>query len=115
MSDKRKTERNQLATYLNVFDRNTDQLLGYMADFSNEGMMLVSKTPVQVGVVFECRAILTKLVAGQGQVTFDAESRWCDHDSNLYALYNTGFLFIDVSPENLAILEEWFHEAVFHE
>ncbi len=113
MSDKRREERNQLASYLNVFDRNTDLLLGYMADFSSEGIMLVSKMPIQIGLIYPCRAILTKMVAGQGQVIFDAESRWCTHDSNLYALYNVGFRFKQITPEDLSILEEWFHEAVF--
>lgn len=115
MKDNRRQDRNKLDSFLNVFDRTSDQLLGYMADFSGGGIMLISKEPLEVGETYRCKAVLSHKVEGQGQIVFDAESRWCGHDPNLYALYNIGLQFKNISRKHAEVIEEWYHEAILPE
>ncbi|GAJ03988.1 unnamed protein product, partial [marine sediment metagenome] len=47
MEDRRKYNRTDLIYYLTVFDRNTDNLIGYMGNISSGGTMILSGKPLE--------------------------------------------------------------------
>ena len=49
----RHIERHQLPCVLKVFNRCTDQQIGYLGNASEDGLMLISQLPVLVGPDFE--------------------------------------------------------------
>lgn len=49
----RHIQRHQLPCVLKVFNRCTDQQIGYLGNASEDGLMLISQLPVLVGPDFE--------------------------------------------------------------
>ena len=46
MHDRRKLDRKYLTIYSRVFDRVSGRLLGYLADLSEKGAMIISDEPI---------------------------------------------------------------------
>jgi len=107
--ERRKLERRQLIYYLRVFDRDTGELLGHLVDITTEGVMLISEAPLEADKVFHLKMRLPEQMAGSREVGFDAVSRWSKQDVNP-DFYDTGFQFMDISPENKEIIEDLIYE-----
>lgn len=101
MKDRRMLKRRHLVFYMRVFDRNTNELLGYLVDITPEGIMLMSEEPIETDTVFQLRMIFPVEVSGRKQLDFEAESVWCEKD----VFYDTGFQLLDVSQEQIEIIK----------
>ncbi len=77
MENRRKHPRLAPKEFLKVFDRTNNILLGELVNLSSEGAMLVTPGPIKASTVFKCRVILTQEILGRGEITFEAECRWC--------------------------------------
>jgi len=98
MSEKRKHDRRDSIFYLKVFDQQTDELVGHIVDISEQGIMLVTKQPMEAGQRRAFRMHLPDPVESDNlTVDFEAESRWCQPEANP-DLYDVGFEVIDPSP-----------------
>jgi hypothetical protein len=104
MPDRRKTKRKYLMFYTRVFDVQTGELLGHLVDLTPQGAMLISEHAVPAGQDFRLKMELSPEVAAQPYVEFDAHSLWCQQDVNPQ-FYNTGFNFLSIAPESIAIVE----------
>ena len=104
MPDRRKTKRKYLMFYTRVFDVQTGELLGHLVDLTPQGAMLISEHAVPAGAHFRLKMELSPEVATQPYVEFDARSLWCQQDVNPQ-FYNTGFNFLSIAPESIAIVE----------
>jgi hypothetical protein len=67
------------------------------------GAMLITPTPIPVGVNFNLKRELSEEIADIPFMEISAQSLWCHADINP-SLYNSGFKFLDVSPENALII-----------
>jgi c-di-GMP-binding flagellar brake protein YcgR len=113
MTGKRKLKRRHLIYYLNVYDTNTDRLLGQLVDITTEGMMLTSDDPIEENVFFELRMVLPEAIEAKEEILFDARSLYCRQDVNP-DLYSTGFKFENISENDQKIIENLINEYSFH-
>jgi len=106
ISDRRGYVRKSLHSTVSVFDRVTDEYIGLVADFSQDGIMVTSSTrPIQVGETFEYMLLVQ---SGSGtdltkRADFDAESMWCERTSPSF--YGTGFQIGETNEQALSVLE----------
>jgi len=109
MHERRKLKRKHLRHHLMIFDRNTDELTGYLVDLTTEGIMLTSKSPVKLGATFNLRMALPDKIRGSWQFTFDARSVWSRKDA-ITGFYKTGFRVLDLANGNSETIRILLHE-----
>jgi len=112
--DQRRQKRKRLVYYLEVFDITDDVLLGHMVDITTDGLMIVTKQPIESDKVFQLELSLPERDAGKEFIVFGARSVWCKQDVNP-ELYGAGFQFVKIDPEDAEIIEgltrsEWFQD-----
>ena len=106
MDERRQLERKYLIVYSRVFERNLGKMLGYLGDLSLSGAMIISEHEQTVNSVLLLRFDLPDLqLFKAGQLDISARVAHCDPDINP-AFYNIGFEFLDVTPEEKAIIEK---------
>lgn len=103
MVDRRSEKRKFLIYYTSVYDTQSHAQVGNLVDITSMGAMLITPTPIPIGVDFNLKLELSEEVADIPFIEISARSLWChaDFDPNLF---NSGFKFLDVSPENASII-----------
>lgn len=94
----RRIERHQLPYFLKVFNRHTDQPMGYLGNVSETGLMLISQLPLLVGPVF---ALQLKVPGDDGAlqlIDLDAHCLW-SHEDATPGNYDSGFKLVATPPE----------------
>ena len=94
----RKFKRRHLIYYLEVFDDESGELLGYLVDLNINGLKLVSKTEIPSGKDFRLRMTMPEEYCKDQQVIFSARSMWCSKDVNP-DFYAAGFSAPDLNQE----------------
>jgi len=106
MDERRKLDRKYLIVYSRVFERNLGKMLGYLGDLSLSGAMIISEHAQTVNSMLPLRFDLPDLqLFNVGQLDIAARVAHCDPDINP-AFYNIGFEFLDITPEEKAIIEK---------
>jgi len=103
--NRRNARRWHLLLFLPVLDAESNEVLGYIADLSEEGILLFSPTPIKLGQTFSLvirlqdlkEASLDENITDE-RILFQATSRWDDTDVKPY-FNRTGLVFVDLSPE----------------
>jgi len=86
-------KRHQLPYYLQVFNRQTDQPIGYIGNISPDGLLLISQFPLLVGGHFDMR-IKVPLDEGVVEfVDFSATCQWSRRDISPDS-YDSGFALV---------------------
>lgn len=91
---------------MSVFDRNTNEYIGLVADWSEEGVLVTSSLkPIQVGDIFEYMLLAQSPKGGDAtdRAQLDVESVWCERTSPSF--YGTGFRLTNITPEARRVLE----------
>ena len=109
MDDRRKLRRKYLAFFTRVFDRNSGQLLGHLADLTAEGMMIISEKPLRTDETYTLEMDLSGAFFEKERLNFRAESIWCKPDIDP-TFYNTGFRLINMSTDDIDIIERIIQE-----
>ena len=99
MDEKRSIKRRHLIFYLRVFDKKSNELLGYLVDITAEGMMLISEKPIETSKHYELKMDLPSEIGDNKHLIFHADSLWSRKDVNP-DFWDTGFKFLDLSAEN---------------
>lgn len=100
MDERRKLHRKHLVHQLMAFDRNTDQLAGYLVNLTAEGVMLVCEDPLEVGTILKLRMLLPSKIIGSRHVAFDAQVIWCrEHTSS--GFHETGFQLLEIPEDEI--------------
>lgn len=102
--ERRKYKRWLLSSYFDTFEMNMNSSLGYLADISYGGMMLISKYPVQINIVLPVRVDLNKEVDRSGAMQVVTRTVRCDEDRD-FNYFNIGLKLVDLSSANLAIIK----------
>jgi len=100
----RRHKRHNLIVYLRVYDRDTNALLGYLVDITQQGLMLMSEQPLEANRLYRLRVDKGEVYGPRRYLDLDAQSRWIDRDVNP-KLHNTGFSLVDPSPQALGTIE----------
>ena len=113
ISDERKIERKNLRFYVEVFNRDTDELIGRMVDITKGGIRLFSKQPIETNTVYPMRMNLPKSIEGSDQVVFDANGIWCKpkiSDQRLPDYYDSGYQLMNLSVEDAQSIQNLIEE-----
>ena len=109
----RRAQRSHLIYYLPVFEQDSGELVGYLADLTTEGLMVISDRKVAAGRTFRLRMDLPKKMKGTRQVLFKARAMWCKPDANP-DFYNTGFRIVNLSKVDAqtinGLIRDFFYE-----
>ena len=98
--DRRKQERVSLIYYLAVFDRNTDDLMGYLADISLEGAMLLCEKSLEIDSDYQFKIEVFSASSINKQIEFDAKCVW--RKKNEYIdFFNFCLKFIKIESKNI--------------
>ncbi|MBF8779608.1 PilZ domain-containing protein [Pseudomonas fulva] len=98
MFTERQIERHQLPLYLTVYNRYTDQLLGYLGNVSEAGLMVISELPVLVGPDFELQLRVPLSGGGWQFINLTASCLWCREDQ-MPGHYDSGFMLLQAPQE----------------
>lgn len=75
--ERRKDTRHEAEAYLKIFDAETGELIGELANLSSNGAMLITSDKVKVRTYYKCRLELTSPILDRHEVHFSAQCRWC--------------------------------------
>ncbi len=111
MIDRRRSKRRELLVFLPAYDKETSDLLGYIADLNHGGLMLFSEKYLEVGKKYTIKICVEDLRSSlifrpdEGHdgccLEWTARSRWIAIHPELYRI---GFMFVDLSPHAQAAL-----------
>jgi hypothetical protein len=115
MKERRNIRRWEIQPFLPLFEVETDEILGYIADFSNEGILLFSTDPIEFNKRFSLYLRLEDLRHNtldenitEERIFFQVESRWVDLEVKPF-FNRTGLMFVNLSPELREIIARLTH------
>jgi PilZ domain len=98
VDERRGRDRKDFSYYMQLFNHDTQELVGHLTDISSEGFKLDSLNPIPLNKDFRFRMDLTSEVATKPYMVFVARSKWCKVDPLDPFCYNVGFQLINISP-----------------
>jgi hypothetical protein len=105
MHEKRKINRRFLSYFIRVFDSDTRQQIGNLADITPQGILLISLHSIPKGQIIRLRLEVTPEVSDKPFLEFSAQSKWCQPDIDP-KLYNVGFKLLNLTPEDAVIIKK---------
>lgn len=114
MKEKRNLKRRHLIYYLEVFDRESNQLIGNLIDITPNGIKLITESPLETGQLYRLKMILPKTIQEKTELVFDAQSIRCDKDINPN-FYITGFKLTNVSKDHHSIVDQLIDNSGFQD
>ena len=103
MDERRHLPRKYLIIYSRVFERTLGKMLGYLADLSLDGAMIISEDRMTLGEMLELRLDLPDPQHfSTHNLYLSARVVRCDVDISP-SFYNIGFEFLDVTPEQKSV------------
>ena len=105
MLERRSCKRVHLIYYLGVFDKTTDELIGYLGDITSENAMVISEKPVEPDKDYQLEIETVSASYKGKRISVDARSIRCDSDKNLEC-FNCGFKFLRINPEDIDEIKE---------
>lgn len=104
MQERRNIQRWSLLLFLPIYDRDSQQVLGHVADITHEGLMVFSQQAIELGCDFNLEiqvddlkeALLFQPGDAEENIHLTARSRWIAPNPGLN---RTGFMFINLSPK----------------
>ncbi|MCX6080736.1 MAG: PilZ domain-containing protein [Chloroflexi bacterium] len=113
MQERRRIDRKYLAIYSRVFDRSSGRVLGYLADLSQQGIMIISDDPLAENVIFNLRFDLPDPpLFSADHLDLQGRVAYCGPDVDP-VFYNIGFEFLSVNAQEGRIIEEMMEAYEF--
>jgi hypothetical protein len=94
----KREERKEFSYFMQLFDNETRELVGHLADISSGGFKMDSRHPISANTDIQFRMELTSEVADKPYMVFIARSKWCKADPFDPLSYNVGFHLIHITP-----------------
>ncbi len=98
MHTERRIERHLLPCFLKVYNRFTDQPIGYLGNASEDGLMLISTLPLLVGPDFELQLRIPGQAGSWQRINLTASCLWC-HEDESPGFYDSGFMLLQAPRE----------------
>ena len=106
LNERRSILRKAIHSTVSVFDRNTNEYVGLLADYSSEGVMVTtSVNPIELGRTYQFMVLVqsSRGADSTDRGDFNATSMWSERTSPSF--YGTGFRLENPGPEILKLLE----------
>jgi hypothetical protein len=119
MMDRRRLTRYDIEDYFAVVDRDSNKIVGRLANLSIEGVMLITERPIKKRAILRVSLELVQPVLGHSQIDFDAECRWCRKGKGV-DWFESGYKLNNVSIKDQTtimclILQLLSDKAITHE
>ncbi|AIZ33877.1 PilZ domain-containing protein [Pseudomonas sp. K1(2024)] len=98
MFTERQIDRHQLPYVLRVFNRFTDQEIGFLGNASEHGVMVISQLPIMVGPDFELQLRVPLAGGGHQFINLTASCLWSREDQTP-GYYDAGFMLLQAPRE----------------
>lgn len=108
--ERRQYERYSTDFYLCVYEKDKTSPLGQVVDISLGGLQLVSSEPIPTNKHFDLWMDVSMESGRREQVVFTAKSVWGREDDDNDDSYNTGFQFLNLTPEALQSMQSIIDE-----
>lgn len=102
-SKQKRLERKDFSYFMQVYNEETQELVGHLADIGSGGFKLDSRKAIAPEVDIKFRLNLTSEVANKPFMVFVARSKWCRTDPLDPFGYNVGFQLISIHPADIEI------------
>ena len=113
MPERRKEQRKNLMSYSQVFELYEGRLLGYLADLTPKGAMVIGDQPVPLDSTFTLQIELPELPEVKAsRMSLPARVVWCQSDLSP-DYHDIGFEFTEVRPEQLQIIKAMMENYEF--
>lgn len=112
MQNRRKLDRKYLTYFSRVVDRKNGRLVGYMADLTTGGALLIADRPIQIGTILHLRMDLPDGFAKKDHLEFNGKVIWHRPDDDP-DFFKTGLKLLEIEWEDLAIIERVLNEYGF--
>jgi hypothetical protein len=114
MTEARRLPRRYLFFYLRVFDQVTGNLLGYLSNINNEGIMLTSDMPLEKGTELEMKMTVPGNIEENNMIHFNAKVVWCEKDEQTN-YYDSGMSLTNISDKNEILIKNLITRFTKHE
>lgn len=104
MFDRRKLPRKHILFYSPVFGDPGGELIGYLENISQKGIMVVSEYSFRDGTELRIAIDLPDRQNGERKMSLKIRCIWCRRDSDPQ-LYNVGFEILEIRPEDRPVLD----------
>lgn len=111
-SEKRHLHRRHLIYYLRLFDRDSNLLVGYLVDLSEDGLMIMNEEGMEQGRIYHLRMELPEEFFGKTEMTMDGEVRWVKPDVNP-RFKVSGLALTRIAHEDQMLIEDMIDQYGF--
>jgi hypothetical protein len=105
-SEYRRAKRRKVEHSIEVLDTMTEQVIGHLSDLSESGMLLILNHALTSDALYQLRFKLPDAKGVEHAIEVGAHELWADQASAPGQVW-TGFRFIDISAEDLALIRNW--------
>jgi hypothetical protein len=112
MPERRSEDRKYLTYFSRVIDRKTGRLVGYMADLTTGGALLIADRELPIDTLLHLRMDLPDGFANKSELSFNAKVIWNRPDDDP-DFYKTGLKLSEIDFEDLAIIQRVLNEYGF--
>ena len=105
----RRAKRKRANEAIDVVDTMTEQVVGRIGNISETGMMMLATTQLMDDALFQFRFTLPEGGARPRSIEVGSHQLWSDA-ANVPGQHWAGFRFIDISPEDAALLRHWIEQ-----
>ena len=113
-AEHRRQKRWHLIYYLKVYDKNSGEFVGHLADITTRGLMLVNDTPPEDNKRMELSMELPENFGDAQFLEFEAESHWHQKDINP-SYYAIGFKITRITKSNLELIKDLIKKYFFND
>ncbi len=68
MPERRRLKRKRLVYYLKIYDRNTLEIAGHLADLTVHGINMICEQPLESGIVMELKMTLPEEMDAKNEI-----------------------------------------------
>ena len=91
---------------MQMYDDQTEELLGHLVDVSQKGFKMDSKKQIPAGRDYRLRMDLIGEISGRPFIVFTARSKWCQTDPMDPFIFNVGFEITGMNQADAAIYKQ---------
>ena len=105
----RRAKRKRASEAIDVIDTMSEQVVGRIGNISETGMMMLATTQLHDDALFQFRFTLPDGTTRGRGIEIGSHQLWSDA-ANVPGQYWAGFRFIDISPDDAALLRAWIEQ-----
>lgn len=105
MPERRETQRRYLKDYLQIVDRKTEDVVGYLVNITKDGIMIISEKPLNTNRVYHLRLLTPPSFKETTYIDLDIKCIWCEKDKIKPHLFAAGFSICNLSDLHIDLIQ----------